>query len=60
MKVAVYSTKSYDRDFLEAANTQSKHELVFLEPRLTCETTVLATGSPAIPNSNFDNGYSLP
>ena len=48
MKVAVFSTKSYDRTFLEAANTQSKHELVFFEPRLTCETSVLATGSQAV------------
>ncbi|MBW4665780.1 MAG: hypothetical protein KME01_16565 [Chroococcus sp. CMT-3BRIN-NPC107] len=42
MKVAVFSTKSYDRTFLEAANKQSNHELVFLEPRLTNETCVLA------------------
>lgn len=48
MKVAVFSTKSYDRNFLEAANTESKHELVFLEPRLTAETSVLATGSQAV------------
>ena len=48
MKVAVFSTKSYDRTFLEDANTQSKHELVFFEPRLTCETSVLATGSQAV------------
>jgi D-lactate dehydrogenase len=48
MKVAVFSTKSYDRTFLEAANTQTKHELVFLEPRLNCETSVLATGCQAV------------
>ncbi len=48
MKVAVFSTKSYDRTFLEAANTQSKHELIFLEPRLTYETSVLATGCQAV------------
>ncbi len=48
MKVAVFSTKSYDRTFLEAANTQTKHELVFLEPRLNCETSVLATDCQAV------------
>ncbi len=48
MKVAVFSTKSYDRTFLESANTEGRHELVFLEPRLTGETCVLATGSQAV------------
>ncbi len=48
MKVAVFSTKSYDRTFLEAANAESRHELVFFEPRLTCETSVLAAGFPAV------------
>ncbi len=48
MKVAVFSTKSYDRTFLESANTEGRHELVFLEPRLTCETCILATGSQAV------------
>lgn len=48
MKVAVFSTKSYDRTFLEAANSKGKHELVFLEPRLTDETCLLATGSQAV------------
>ena len=47
MKVAVFSTKSYDRQFLEAANAEGKHELVFFEPRLTLETSVLAAGFPA-------------
>ncbi len=48
MKVAVFSTKSYDRQFLEAANSEHKHELVFFEPRLTFETNVLASGFPAV------------
>jgi D-lactate dehydrogenase len=48
MKVAVFSTKPYDRQFLEAANADHKHELVFFEPRLTCDTAVLATGFSAI------------
>ncbi|MDY6785062.1 MAG: 2-hydroxyacid dehydrogenase [Cyanobacteriota bacterium] len=49
-KVAVFSTKSYDRKFLEGANQDraSEHELHFLEPRLTSETALLAAGYPAI------------
>lgn len=48
MKVAVFSTKSYDRTFLEAANETYQHDLVFFEPRLNQETSVLAAGFPAI------------
>jgi D-lactate dehydrogenase len=42
MKIAVFSSKSYDRTFLEAAN--SDHELTFFEPRLTAATASLAAG----------------
>ena len=48
MKVAVFSTKPYDRQFLEAANTEHQHELVFFEPHLTHETSILAAGFPAV------------
>jgi D-lactate dehydrogenase len=48
MKVAVFSTKAYDRRFLEAANADRTHELVFFEARLTADTAVLATGFPAV------------
>jgi D-lactate dehydrogenase len=48
MRVAVFSTKSYDRQFLSPAAEQAGMELVFLEPRLTPETVVLAKGTPAI------------
>ena len=48
MKVAVFSTKPYDRRFLEAANADYGHELVFFEPRLTCDTAVLAAKFPAV------------
>lgn len=44
MRVAVYSTRSYDRDFLTSANARHGHKLVFLEPRLTPETAPLADG----------------
>jgi D-lactate dehydrogenase len=48
MKTAVFSTKSYDRQFLQPAAEKAGQELVFLEPRLTPETAVLARGFPAI------------
>ncbi|HAX88452.1 MAG TPA: hydroxyacid dehydrogenase, partial [Cyanobacteria bacterium UBA11370] len=44
----VFSTKSYDHKFLEQANANYGHELVFLEPRLTYDTTALASGFPAV------------
>jgi D-lactate dehydrogenase len=48
MKVAVFSTKSYDRTFLESGNENYGHKLVFLEPRLTPETVSLARDFPAL------------
>src|SRR5262245_36602635 len=48
MKVAVFSTKPHDRKFLEGANQGHRHELVFLEPRLSEETAPLAAGFPAV------------
>jgi len=46
MKVAVFSTKPYDRSYLSQAD--SGHEFVFFEPRLAPETTKLAAGFPAV------------
>lgn len=48
MRVAVFSTKPYDEQFLRAANETAGHELVFLEPRLTAATAPLATGCDAV------------
>lgn len=48
MRVAVFSTKPYDRRFLDAANAEGRHELVFLEPRLLPETASLAAGFEAV------------
>lgn len=46
MKIAVFSTKAYDRAFLEQANALGglRHELAFFEPRLNAETVPLAAG----------------
>ncbi|MEA5573716.1 2-hydroxyacid dehydrogenase [Calothrix sp. UHCC 0171] len=48
MKVAVFSTKVYDRKFLEVANTQHKYELAFFDPYLNKDTAILAKGFPAV------------
>jgi D-lactate dehydrogenase len=48
MRVAVFSTKTYDRQFLQPAAANTGHDLVFFEPRLTSQTAVLAKGFPAI------------
>jgi D-lactate dehydrogenase len=47
MKVAVFSTKSYDRDSLTAA-AGNRHELRFFKPHLDEHTVSLAAGSEAV------------
>ena len=48
MKVAVFSTKPYDRRLFSKVNESHHHELVFFEPRLNLKTAVLAKGFPAV------------
>lgn len=48
MRVAVFSSKRYDRHYLEMANEAHGHELEFLESRLNEETARLAGGTPAV------------
>lgn len=50
MKVAVFSTKVYDRFFLEQANAAqgNRHELQFLEPRLGVDTADLVRDCQAV------------
>jgi len=48
MRVAVFSAKSYDREFLTAANAEAGHDLTFLEPQLSCETAGLLAGFDAV------------
>jgi D-lactate dehydrogenase len=48
VKLAVFSTKPYDRRSLEQANAGHGHDLMFLEPRLAPETAGLAAGFPAV------------
>lgn len=47
MKIIVFSTKRYDQEFLEAANT-GRHELHFLEAHLDEQTVSLAAGFEAV------------
>jgi D-lactate dehydrogenase len=47
VRVAVFSAKNYDREFLEAANS-SRHELRYFEPHLNEETVGLAAGFGAM------------
>jgi D-lactate dehydrogenase len=47
VKVAIFSAKKYDREFLNAANS-SCHELRFFEPHLNEETAGLAAGFGAV------------
>jgi D-lactate dehydrogenase len=48
MRVAVYSTRTYDQQFLSAANEGYGHDLVFLEARLVAATALLAEGFDAV------------
>jgi len=48
MKVAVFSAKPYDREYLDAANERFGHELTYYEPKLTRETSSLASGRDAV------------
>ncbi len=48
MRVAVFSTRPYDRDSLERANAAGRHGLQFLQARLDASTVAAATGALAV------------
>jgi len=48
MRIAVYSTRPYDRQGLARANADGRHELVFLEARLDAGTAATAVGVEAV------------
>lgn len=48
MKIAVFSTKPYDRQFLAAAASDGRHRLVWFDARLSAETATLAAGCGAV------------
>lgn len=48
MRVAMFSTKPYDRRSFEERNTSHGHEITYFEPRLSAQTAPLAAGFPAV------------
>jgi len=48
MKMAVFSTKAYDRKFFEEVNNEYGHKLEFFDVRLNEQTCELAKGSKAV------------
>jgi D-lactate dehydrogenase len=48
MRVVVFSTKGYDRQYLTEANVDAGHHLTFLDVRLGPETASLAAGFEAV------------
>lgn len=48
MKIAVFSAKRYDRDFLDAANAAAGHQLRYFDAPLNLESVALAVGSEAV------------
>ncbi|WP_373515875.1 2-hydroxyacid dehydrogenase [Persicitalea sp.] len=48
MKIAFFSCQPYEQPFLEAANSNHRHQLTFLPQALTPETVHLAAGHQAI------------
>jgi D-lactate dehydrogenase len=48
MKVAFFSTKSYDRLSFEAVNVNYHHELTFFDTQLNSKTAILAADFPAV------------
>jgi D-lactate dehydrogenase len=48
MKVAIFSARPYDREFLDAANAAAGHQLQYFEAALELETVALAAGHPAV------------
>ena len=48
MKIAVFSTPGYDIHFLDTANKQFHHQLLYLRDNLSRATAALAAGCPAV------------
>jgi D-lactate dehydrogenase len=48
MRVAIFGTQFYERDYFNKYNIENKHELVFFEENLNSETTHFAKGFSAV------------
>ena len=48
MKIAVFSTKPHDREYLDKFNSNNRHQLTYFEAPLNADTTNLALGFEAV------------
>ena len=48
MRIAFFSTHTYDRQFFDDANRPHRHDIRYLEARLTPATSTLAAGATAV------------
>lgn len=48
MQIAMFSTKSFDRDYFKRANEKHSFDMQYYEPRLSPQTATLASGSPVV------------
>lgn len=48
MKIAVFSSKSYDREYLDKFNIEDKHKLTYFDATLNSNTTNLTLGFDAV------------
>jgi D-lactate dehydrogenase len=48
VKVAIFSTQDFERDFFNAANKPFRHELTYYRERLHEDTARMAAGYPAV------------
>ncbi len=48
MRIAMFETHRYDRESFDVASSDGRHQIDYLEPRLTRETAPLAAGREAV------------
>lgn len=48
MKVAIFSTKPYEREYLDKFNNEGKHQLIYFDASLNADTANLASGFEAV------------
>jgi D-lactate dehydrogenase len=48
MRVAIFSTHAFDREFFDAANLNRRHDIHYVEARLTSLTSALARDFPVV------------
>jgi len=48
MKVAIFSTKPYEREYLDKFNTEGRHHLIYFDASLNADTANMASGFEAV------------